>query len=367
MVAHWWHVAAGFPAMPAFRCQTTDQRPHRRDRDRRREQRMTVLRIGHIEIYATDRDALVDYFVSALDFTDVARTRTSHSESSVLERGDVRLVVTEGPAVAGFLERHGDGVADLAFVCDDVEATRARALAAGARPAGADAVVAFGSVRHTLLPADTRYPAPTAETSRIDGAPHIRDLDHIAVVLEAGDLAERVEFYLQAFGFEPYSSEFIELGTQAMDSVVVRNAAATVTFTFLEPVADRDTGQLDGFLERNEGAGVQHLAFLVDDIVPAVRDFRERGVEFLSTPGAYYDALAGRLHEMAPEIGALRDTGVLADRDEWGYLLQLFTRSPYPRNTLFYELIQRRGARGFGSANIRALYEAVERDRIVAE
>jgi 4-hydroxymandelate synthase len=196
---------------------------------------------------------------------------------------------------------------------------------------------------------------------------HIRALDHIAVVLQAGDLHERVAFYLDAFGLERYSSEFIEVGDQAVDSIVARNGRGTATFTFLEPVTGRSAGQLDAFLARNEGPGVQHLAFLVDEIVPAVRDFRSRGVEFLGTPGAYYDALGERLRDMALEIADLRETNVLADRDEWGYLLQLFTRSPYPRNTFFYELIQRRGARGFGSANIRALYEAVERDRVIAE
>jgi 4-hydroxymandelate synthase len=336
---------------------------------------MTVLRIGHIEIYTTDRESLVDYFVSALDFADVARSRTDFAESSLLESGDVRVLVTEGSVAAEFLERHGDGVADIAFICDDVAATRERALRAGAVPVGDTAVAAFGSVRHSLLPESAHYSAggspSAAGAPRAAGASgrvgHIRALDHIAVVLDPGDLHDRVEHYIAAFGFERYSSEFIEVGDQAMDSIVARNAAATATFTFLEPVPGRAPGQLDAFLGRNEGPGVQHVAFLVDEIVRAVRDVRERGVEFLSTPPAYYDTLSDRLREMTLEIAELRDTNVLADRDEWGYLLQLFTRSPYTRNTLFYELIQRRGARGFGSANIRALYEAVERDRIVAE
>jgi 4-hydroxymandelate synthase len=337
---------------------------------------MTVLRIGHIELYANDRRAVVDYFVSAMDFTDVAHARTPDAESSLLERGDVRLIVTEGPVAAEFLERHGDGVADIAFICDDVEATRERALRAGARPVGAGAVVAFGSVRHSLLPTSTVYsparlPWTTAVAADRPGADrphHITALDHIAVVLEGGDMLQRVAFYIDALGFERYSGEFIEIGSQAMDSVVVRNAAGNATFTFLEPVTDRSAGQLDAFLERNAGPGVQHLAFLVDEIVPAVRDFEASGVSFLGTPSAYYDALTGRLGELTVEIADLRATNVLADRDEWGYMLQLFTRSPYHRNTLFYELIQRRGARGFGSANIKALYEAVEReDRVVAD
>jgi 4-hydroxymandelate synthase len=119
---------------------------------------------------------------------------------------------------------------------------------------------------------------------------------------------------------------------------------------------------VEGFISRNGGPGAQHLAFLVDDIVSAVHEFRCRGIEFLHSPNAYYEMLAHRLPGIKEEIADLRATNVLADRDEWGYLLQLFTRSPYKRNTLFYELVQRRGARGFGTANIRALYEAVERD-----
>ncbi|MFC6016180.1 4-hydroxyphenylpyruvate dioxygenase [Plantactinospora solaniradicis] len=331
---------------------------------------MTVLRIGHIELYSSDRASLVNYFSTAFGFAEVAYARAESAESTLLECGDVLLMVTEGAIATEFLDRHGDGVADIAFVCDDVAAVRDLALGAGARPMGPDGVSGFGSVRHTLLPASAPdWPAGLSWTpvEAVDQGGHVRKLDHIAVCLAAGDLVDCAEFYLKGFGFERYSSEYIEVGNQAMDSIVVRNPAASVTFTLLEPVADRDAGQLDAFLARNGGAGVQHLAFLVDEIVPAVRDYRSRGVKFLSTPGAYYDALAERLRDMTLEIADLRETHVLADRDEWGYLLQLFSRSPHPRNTLFYELIQRRGARGFGSANIRALYEAVERDRIVAE
>jgi 4-hydroxymandelate synthase len=111
---------------------------------------------------------------------------------------------------------------------------------------------------------------------------------------------------------------------------------------------------------------VQHLAFAVDDIISAVHEFSDRGITFLQTPDAYYEMLTARMPGIQGEIADLRTANVLADHDEWGYLLQLFTRSPYRRNTLFYELIQRRGARGFGSANIRALYEAVERDGLAA-
>jgi 4-hydroxymandelate synthase len=330
---------------------------------------MAVQRCCYTELYTSDPKSVAGYFVSAFGFSEVAHARSDHLQSTHLQCGRVSLIVTTGPATCEFTERHGDGIADIAFVCDDPDATRRTALAAGAEPAGPSAVSAFGAVRHTLLPpgaghrpADRPWlPAPTEPPETMPR--RIQELDHIAVCLAAGELKGCADLYATGFGMDQYSSEYIEVGTQAMDSIVSRNPKGTVTFTFLEPDPSRSAGQVDAFLASNGGPGVQHLAFLVDDIVSSVREFGARGVEFLSTPGAYYRELDARLGAMTEQIEDLRDTGVLADRDEWGYLLQLFTRSPYPRGTLFYELIQRHGARGFGSANIKALYEAVERDR----
>jgi len=229
-------------------------------------------------------------------------------------------------------------------------------------------------VCHTLIEQDTRadvarpFPdgrpwVPLTARPRSGRPAFLREVDHIAVLVESGTLRDVARFYEDGFDLKQYSSEYVEVGAQAMDSIVVRSGSGKVTFTIIEPDATRKPGQIDGFLERNRGAGVQHLAFLVDDIIDAVRTYRQLGIEFLATPDAYYAALTERVGQLREQVRDLRDTGVLADRDEWGYLLQLFTRSPHPRNTLFHELIQRRGAHGFGSANIRALYESVERER----
>jgi 4-hydroxymandelate synthase len=335
---------------------------------------MAVRRCGYTELYTGDPESVVGYFASAFGFSEVAHARSDDLQSTHLQCGRMNLIVSTGRATREFTELHGDGVADIAFVCDDPGATRRSALAAGAEPAGAGAVSAFGAVQHTLLPpaAGDRPagrpwlptgagPAGAVPAETVGG--HVMELDHIAVCLAAGELKGCADLFATGFGMDRYSSEYIEVGTQAMESIVSRNAAGTVTFTFLEPDPNRDAGQVDAFVARNGGPGVQHLAFLVDDIISSVREVRARGVEFLNTPDAYYRAVAARLGAMTEQIADLRDAGVLADRDEWGYLLQLFTRSPHPRGTLFYELIQRHGARGFGSANIRALYESVERDR----
>ncbi|GAA2064368.1 4-hydroxyphenylpyruvate dioxygenase [Catenulispora yoronensis] len=342
---------------------------------------MTAQSIEYVELYTENRKPTIEHFVSSFGFTQTAESVATDRHSTMLCHGDVRLMVTSGEAVAAYLEEHGDGIADIAFGCDDVAATLDTARAAGARTLtaadGPPAVSGFGAVRHTLLPrsapADRRLPAGPAWIPTPNPGPlppwrrRIERLDHVAVCLEQGTLQDSVRRYTEGFGLSRYSSEQIEVGDQAMRSTVVRSATGLITFTILEPDPVKGSGQLDGFLARNRGAGVQHLAFLVDDIVLAVRDFEDRGVEFLRTPDAYYEMLADRLIDLRGQTEELRATNVLADRDEWGYLLQLFSRSPHERNTLFYELIQRRGAQGFGTANIKALYEAVDRARTAEE
>ncbi|MEU3853339.1 4-hydroxyphenylpyruvate dioxygenase [Streptomyces sp. NPDC029554] len=346
--------------------------------------------IAYAELYVADDREAAGFLADSLGFEPVAvsgpATGTPDRRSTALRSGEVTLVVTQalagGTAVADYVERHGDSIADLAFSCPDVRSAFDRAVLAGAAalrtpvPSPADdswyaAVSGFGDLRHTLvtegegllLPPDREWALLPAATGT--GGPRPA-LDHVAVCLEPGTLRKTAEFYEAAFDTPYYSSEYIEVGGQAMDSIVVRNADGGITFTLIEPDDTRLPGQINRFLESHGGPGVQHLAFLVDDIVGAVRSLGDRGVAFLRTPGTYYDLLTERVSGLSDRIADLRDTNVLVDRDEWGYLLQIFTRSPYPRGTLFYEYIQRNGARGFGSSNIKALYEAVEREREVA-
>ncbi len=332
---------------------------------------MAAQDIEYVELYTSDMPSAVDYFVSSFGFTPLAESVGDGNRSLLLRHGTVQLVVTAGPETAEFTEAHGDGIADIAFGCDDPARTCERAVAAGASlidsAPGRLVVSGLGDTRHSLvnrsagasLPGDREW-TPVSESSARPG--RIWLLDHIAILVEGGTLRSYADFCTDAFGLARYSGEYIEIGEQAIDSIVVRSPSGGITFTILEQDQAKKPGQLEGFISRYGGPGVQHLAFLVDDIASAVRDFRDRGVEFLRSPSAYYEMLAHRLPGIEAEIAELRATNVLADCDEWGYLLQLFTRSPYQRNTLFYELVQRRGARGFGAANITALYEAVERD-----
>jgi 4-hydroxymandelate synthase len=333
--------------------------------------------VEYVEFYTSDERAAVEYFVSSFGFTHVAESFGDRSHSSLLQQGAVQLVVTAGLGTEEFLEAHGDGFADIAFACGDAVQARDRAVASGASvitsEPGKQVVSGLFAAHHSLVARSVGSRAPVDRAwarlreTLVRPAGHIRLFDHIAVCVGSGTLEESADFYESAFGLLRYSSEYVEVGQQGLDSIVVRSPSGGITFTILEQDPKKKPGQLEGFLSRYGGPGVQHLAFLVDDILSAVHDYGDRGIDFLATPGAYYDMLTERLPAIQGEIADLRSTSVLADRDELGYLLQLFTRSPYQRNTVFYELVQRRGARGFGGANIKALYEAVERDGLGAE
>ncbi|MEV0561416.1 VOC family protein [Dactylosporangium sp. NPDC050588] len=271
----------------------------------------------------------------------------------------------------------GTGVGVVAIGCDDPAAVWNRAVAAGATapPATAGGAAAAGiavrvpgmePVTHLLVPRarDAAGRGPGEPGSGDGTAPQC--VDHLALSVRTGELAGVTGFYRDGLGLTRIHTEYVEVGDQAMDSTVVRSGSGGLTLTLVEPVAEREAGQLTDFLAANDGPGVQHVALLVGDLVTAKARVAAggAGVRFLDTPDSYYDVLAERVALPGGEIDALRGTGILLDTDGFGSLLQIFTRSPFPRGTLFYELVERRAARSFGSANIRALFEAVARDRL---
>jgi len=229
-------------------------------------------------------------------------------------------------------------------------------------------VTGFGDVAHRFVARDssTTQFAPGLIKETIPAAASVgllKAIDHIAVCVPAGELARITRRYKEVFGFAMIFEERIGVGSQAMDSKVVQSPSGAVTFTILEPDINCEPGQIDEFIRVHDGAGVQHVAFLTDDIVCGVQTLSAAGVSFLNTPSSYYDMLASRLGQVGVPIEQLRKLNILADRDKWGTMLQIFTESRHSRRTLFYELIERRGARTFGSNNIKALYDAVERQQ----
>jgi 4-hydroxymandelate synthase len=211
------------------------------------------------------------------------------------------------------------------------------------------------------------FPVETAtERGAEEGRPGLRRVDHFAVCVEAGQLNAVIGHYEATLGFRTIFEERIVVGTQAMDSKVVRSPSGELTLTVIEPDPGRDRGQIDEFLEQHGGAGVQHVAFDTENVVHAVGALRDRGVEFLNTPSSYYDLLNRRVEVSSHRVDELRELDVLVDFDHAGQLFQIFTRSAHPRHTFFFEIIERQGAQTFGSGNIKALYEAVEAERIQA-
>nr|BFD95311.1 hypothetical protein KitaXyl93_66710 [Kitasatospora sp. Xyl93] len=325
---------------------------------------MSIQTITHVEFHCADADKTAAGLQADYGFTaDAPATAPDGTRTVGLRQGTIRLRLTSATdpehPVAEYVARHGDGVAVLALGCTDPAAALERAERHGARVldrAGA-LIEGFGDTALRLVPLPAAEPAPeTAPEPRLlDG------LDHVAVCLPAGTLAATVRFCETALGFRTVFEEYIEVGEQAMDSKVVQSASGGVTFTLIEPDPTRRPGQIDEFLAAHGGAGVQHLAFRTRDIAGAVRTARKRGVEFLTTPAAYFDALTDRLGGPAIPVGTLRDLHVLVDQDHGGRLFQIFARSTHPRRTFFLELIERQGAGTFGTANIKALYEAVDR------
>ncbi|SRR6266487_357657 len=356
---------------------------------------MSVSGIDHVEYYVADLARSAASLCDAFGFRVAGRqpldTGPAGQRSLLLRQGQIQLLLTspasaDHPA-AEYLRQHGDGVAAIAFRTDDLRETFARMVAGGAAPladpeflrardcaVGTATVAGFGDVRHTLVErtgpesefapgAIEMMPAPDAGGHGDDGADLLELLDHVAVCLPAGELDSAVKFYRDIFGLAQIYDERIEVGPQAMISKVVQDEDARVTFTLIEPDLDREPGQIDDFLRAHGGAGVQHLAFRTGDIAHAVRTISGRGAEFLVAPAGYYQNLEARLGQLAIPIAVLRELNVLADRDRWGQMFQIFARSTHGRHTFFLELIERKGALTFGSRNIKALYEALEDER----
>ncbi|ONK10143.1 4-hydroxyphenylpyruvate dioxygenase [Streptomyces sp. MP131-18] len=312
----------------------------------------------------------------------------------VLRSGAVRFVLKGGTDPAGPLldhhRRHGDGIVDIALEVPDVDRciTHARAQGATVLEEPHDvsdehgtvrvaAIAAYGDTRHSLVDR-SRYDGPylpgyVARTSgyrQPDGEPKrvFQALDHVVGNVELGRMDEWVDFYNRVMGFTnmaEFVGEDIATEYSALMSKVVASGNHRVKFPLNEPAAGKKRSQIDEFLDFYQGPGAQHLALATGDILTTVDVLRARGVEFLSTPDSYYSdpELRARIGEVRVPIEELRSRGILVDRDEDGYLLQIFTKPVGDRPTVFFEFIERHGSLGFGKGNFKALFEAIEREQ----
>ncbi|MEY2433758.1 MAG: 4-hydroxyphenylpyruvate dioxygenase [Acidimicrobiaceae bacterium] len=352
--------------------------------------------IDHLEWWVGNARAFTAFLASAFGFEPLAHagpeTGRRDRVSYLLQQGDVRFLVTGGltpdSPVAEHVRVHGDGIRDIAFIVDDVDAVYSAALERGATSFRAPtddvdetghgvirhaAIATYGETVHTFLDR-SRYEGPFApqfEASAllvpVGPAVGIERVDHVVANVELGTLDEWVGYYEKVLGFDQlvhFSDDAISTEYSALMSTVVWNHDRIV-LPINEPAEGRRKSQIEEYLDYYGSPGVQHIALRTSDIVSAVRALRERGVRFLDVPDSYYVEARDRMGEMGNELAwdRLAELGILVDRDHDGFLLQVFTETLTDRPTVFFEIIQREGAKGFGEGNFKALFQAIEREQ----
>jgi 4-hydroxyphenylpyruvate dioxygenase len=358
---------------------------------RRSEDFMPLLGIDHVELWVGNSAQASYFFRHAFGFREVAysglETGVRELVSHVLEQGDIRLVVTGTlrslTEVAGHHARHGDGVKAIALAVPDVEHAYREAVARGAHgllepqevtdehgTVRLAEIAAYGETVHRFVDRSD-YDGPFLPGYRAvdrDGPGNelVFGIDHIVGNVELGAMNRWVSYYEDVFGMTEmvhFSDEAISTEYSALMSKVVSDGEGRVKFPINEPAEGKRKSQIDEYLEFYEGPGAQHIALTTRDIVRTVGELQARGIRFLRTPDSYYDEVPARVGEIEEQLEDLRRLGILVDRDDEGYLLQTFTAPIGDRPTIFFEIIERHGARGFGEGNFKALFEAIEREQ----
>ncbi len=356
----------------------------------RADDRMPLHGIDHVELWVGNAAQAAYYFTRAFGFTEVAyrgletgvRDRVSH----VLRQGRVRLVLTgtlsSSTDIAEHQGKHGDGVKVIALSVPDVEQAYRHAVERGATglrepweerdDAGvvrfAD-IATYGDTVHRFVDRSEYKGEFLPGFAPVEHEPEnemLVAIDHIVGNVELGAMEQWVAYYEDVFGMTEmihFSDEAISTEYSALMSKVVTSGDGRVKFPINEPAEGKRKSQIDEYLDFYEGAGAQHIALATRDIVGVVAELSKRGVKFLKTPESYYDEVPGRVGEIAEDLEDLRKLGILVDSDDEGYLLQIFTKPLGDRPTIFFEIIERHGARGFGEGNFKALFEAIEREQ----
>ena len=351
---------------------------------------LKIRSIHHVELWVGNAKQSAFYYRNALGFSQFAysgletgnRAVTSYS----LKQGKAQIVISTSLDTKGFftehLRKHGDAVRDIAFHVNDADEAFHQAISRGAvgleQPRTVSdeygsirraAIKTYGDTIHSLisfqdysgpfLPGFKAADAPGRETG-------ILRIDHIVGNVELGKMNEWADWYAKVLGFHRYinfDDKDISTEYSALMSIVMSDDSQSVKFPINEPAGGRKKSQIQEYLDYNGGPGVQHIAMQTKDILQTVSMLRANGVEFLDVPDAYYKALPERVGEIRENLDVIRRLRILVDRDEEGYLLQLFSKPVEDRPTLFFEIIQRAGSRGFGKGNFKALFEAIEAEQ----
>ena len=352
--------------------------------------------IDHVRFFVGNARQSAYFYRNAFGFDVVAyaglETGSRHEAGYVLRQGDITFVLASplsaDHAEADRLIRHGDGVQSIALEVDDVNVAYEAAIergAVGVAPPDAledeygvyeyAVIQAYGQTTHTFVNRDNYRGAfaPGYETldadrygPRVSRSGGLKTIDHIVANVEQGKMREWVEFYANVMGFSllvSFDDKDISTEYTALMSKVVQDGKGRIKFPINEPAQGRRRSQIDEFLHYHGGPGVQHIALETVDIVETVRSLRANDVSFLQVPPAYYELLPDRVGAIDEDLAELAELGILVDRDEEGYLLQIFTKPVEDRPTVFFEIIERHGAKSFGRGNFKALFEAIEREQ----
>jgi 4-hydroxyphenylpyruvate dioxygenase len=350
--------------------------------------------IDHVEFWVGNGRQASAYYRALWGFTPIAfaglETGIRDRASYVMRRNDITFVftapLTPDGEIAEHVRRHGDGVRDIAFAVDDASSafreTTSRGAEAAMEPTDLDggedgvlrrsAVRTYGDVRHSFVDRSAYHGvfAPgyrkIKKPARAAEGLSLLEVDHCVGNVGLGQMDEFVAYYRDVFGFSQlihYDDKVIHTEYSALMSKVMTNGNGRIKFPINEPATGKKKSQIQEFLDWYLDPGTQHIALRTEDIVGTVRQLRENGVEFLGLPHEYYATLADRVGDVGVPIETLEELGIEADRDEEGYLLQIFTRPVQDRPTFFFEIIERHGSRGFGVGNFKALFEAIEREQ----
>ncbi|WP_420319289.1 4-hydroxyphenylpyruvate dioxygenase [Ekhidna sp.] len=353
---------------------------------------MPINGTDYLELYVSNAKQAAHYYKSAFGFKSLAyaglETGVKDRESYVVVQDKIRLVLTSplksGTEIGKHIDKHGDGVKVTALWVDDATHAYNEAVKRGAQSfmepntledqhgtVVRSGIHTYGEVVHIFIERKNYNGIflPGYKEWKTDYNPEpvgLKYVDHMVGNVELGDMNKYVKFYEEVMGFKQimsFDDKDISTEFTALMSKVMSNGNGRIKFPINEPAPGLKKSQVDEYLEFYEGAGVQHIAVATDNIIQTVTNLKSRGVEFLQVPDTYYDVLTERVGQIDEDIEALRPLGILVDRDDEGYLLQIFTKTVQARPTMFFEIIQRKGATSFGKGNFKALFEALEREQ----
>jgi len=353
---------------------------------------MPLLGTDYVELYVNNAKQAAHFYQTAMGFQALAyaglETGLRDRESYVVEQGKIRLVLTSplcsGTAIGRHIDQHGDGVKVVALWVDDATYAYNTAMERGAqsylKPVVEEdqhgsvvrsGICTYGETVHIFVERKAYQgvflPGFRAwQTNYNPPAVGLQYVDHMVGNVALGGMNKWVDFYAQVMGFTQivsFDDKDISTEYTALMSKVMSNGNGRIKFPINEPAPGKRKSQVEEYLDFYEGEGIQHVAVATDHIIETVMALQARGIEFLKVPTTYYDTLLERVGPIDEDLTPLRELGILVDRDDEGYLLQIFTKSVQPRPTMFFEIIQRKGARSFGKGNFKALFEAIEREQ----